>query len=70
METDLCRRSQNGKTFQDVFPGCKAAEGGHKINVKGPGKNINHRDSSGATLMSHARRKEAAHLLGAAIQGI
>jgi hypothetical protein len=48
----------------------EAAEGGHKINVKGPGKNINHRDSSGATLMSHARRKEAAHLLGSAIQGI
>ena len=47
----------------------EAAEGTHKINVKGPGVNLNHRDSDGGTLLAHSRRKEAARLLGAAIQG-
>ena len=44
-------------------------EGTHKTNVKGPGSNVNHRDSSGATMMSHARGKECAALLGSAVQG-
>jgi hypothetical protein len=48
----------------------EAAEGTHKINVKGPGVNLNHRDSDGGTLMAHARRKETTRLLGSAIQGI
>ena len=47
----------------------EAAEGTHKINVKGPGSNINHRDSDGGTLLVHARRKETIRMLGAAIQG-
>ena len=47
----------------------ESAEGTHKINVKGPGANINHRESSGATMMNHARRKETGRLLGTAIQG-
>lgn len=48
----------------------EAAEGTHKINVKGPGVNLNHRDSDGGTLMAHARRKETTRMLGSAIQGI
>ena len=48
----------------------ESAEGTHKINVKGPGANINHRDSSGATVMNHARRKDTGSLLGSAIQGV
>ena len=47
----------------------EAAEGTHKINVKGPGANLNHRDGDGGTLLAHARRKETTRLLGAAIQG-
>jgi hypothetical protein len=46
-----------------------AAESTHKINVKGPGVNLNHRDGDGGTLLNHARRKETTRLLGAAIQG-
>ena len=47
----------------------EAAETAHKINVKGPGSNVNQRDSALGTLMTHARRKETARLLGSAIQG-
>ena len=47
----------------------EAAEGTHKINVTGPGANLNHRDGDGGTLLAHARRKETTRLLGAAIQG-
>jgi hypothetical protein len=47
----------------------EAAEGTHKINVKGPGVNLNHRDSDGGTLLAHARRKETVRSLAAAIQG-
>ena len=47
----------------------EAAETSHKINVKGPGSNVNQRDSALGTLMTHARRKETARLLGSAIQG-
>jgi len=47
----------------------EAAESTHKINVKGPGVNLNHRDGDGGTLLNHARRKETTRLLGAAIQG-
>ena len=47
----------------------EAAEGSHKINVKGPGANTNNQEGAGGTLMTHARRKETARLLGTAIQG-
>ena len=47
----------------------EAAETAHKINVKGPGSNVNQRDSALGTLMKHARRKETARLMGSAIQG-
>ena len=47
----------------------EAAEGTHKINVKGPGANLNHRDTDGGTLLGHARRKETVRMLAAAIQG-
>ena len=47
----------------------EAAETAHKINVKGPGSNVNQRDSALGTLMTHARRKETARLMGSAIQG-
>lgn len=47
----------------------EAAETSHKINVKGPGSNVNNRDSALGTLMTHARRKETARLMGSAIQG-
>ena len=47
----------------------EAAEGTHKINVKGPGVNLNHRDTDGQTMLAHARRKETARALGTAIQG-
>ena len=49
----------------------EAAENTHKINVKGPGANTNHRDTAGSTMMNHASRKETANLkgLGQAIQG-
>ena len=47
----------------------EAAETAHKINVKGPGSNVNQRDSALGTLMTHARRKETARLMGGAIQG-
>ena len=47
----------------------EAAEKTHKINVKGPGANINHRESDGYTLLNHARRKATVQALGAAIQG-
>ena len=47
----------------------EAAETAHKINVKGPGANVNQRDSALGTLMNHARRKETARLMGAAIRG-
>ena len=43
---------------------CEAAETAHKINVKGPGSNVNQRDSALGTLMTHARRKETARLMG------
>lgn len=46
----------------------EAAETAHKINVKGPGSNVNQRDSALGTLMTHARRKETARLMGSAIQ--
>jgi hypothetical protein len=48
---------------------CEAAETAHKINVTGPGSNVNQRDSALGTLMTHARRKETARLMGSAIQG-
>ena len=44
-------------------------EGTHKINVKGPGSNVNHRDATGSTMTGHARGKECAVLLGSSIQG-
>ena len=44
----------------------EAAETAHKINVKGPGSNVNQRDSA---FMTHARRKETARLMGSGIQG-
>ena len=47
----------------------EAAETDHKITVKGPGSNVNQRDSALGTLMTHARRKETARLMGSAIQG-
>ena len=47
----------------------EAAETAHKINVKGPGANVNQRDSAHGTLMNHARRKETARIMGAAISG-
>ena len=47
----------------------EAAEATHKINVKGPGVNLNHRETDGGTLLAHARRKETVRLLGSAIQG-
>ena len=47
----------------------EAAETSHKTNVKGPGSNVNQRDSALGTLMTHARRKETARLMGSAIQG-
>ena len=47
----------------------EAAETAHKINVKGPGSNVNQRDSALGTLMKHARRKETARLMGSAVQG-
>ena len=47
----------------------EAAETAHKINVKGPGSNVNQRDSAPGQLMNHARRKETARMLGSAIQG-
>ena len=47
----------------------EAAESTHKINVKGPGANLNHRETDGCTLMNHARRKDTARALGVAIQG-
>ena len=34
----------------------EAAENTHKINVKGPGANTNHRDAGGGTMMNHASR--------------
>jgi hypothetical protein len=47
----------------------EAAETAHKVNVKGPGSNVNQRDSALGTLMTHARRKETARLMAGAIQG-
>ena len=47
----------------------EAAETAHKINVKGPGSNVNQRDSAPGTLMNPARRKETARMMGSAIQG-
>ncbi len=47
----------------------EAAESTHKINVKGPGVNLNHRDTDGGTLLGHARRKETVKMLAGAIQG-
>ena len=47
----------------------EAAETAHKINVKGPGSNVNQQDSALGPLMTHARRKETARLMGSAIQG-
>ena len=47
----------------------EAAEATHKINVKGPGSNVNNRETSGGTMMQHSIRKETASFLGAAIQG-
>ena len=47
----------------------EAAETAHKIKVKGPGPNVNQRDSALGTFMTHARRKETARLMGSAIQG-
>ena len=48
----------------------EAPEQSHKINVKAPGKNLNHRSSDGKTLLGHARKKLCAQMLGSAIQGI
>ena len=42
----------------------EAAETAHKINVKGPGSNVNQRDSALGTLMTHARRKRNGTSLG------
>ena len=47
----------------------EAAETAHKINVKGPGSNVNQRDSALGTLMTRARRKETTRLMGGTIQG-
>ena len=47
----------------------EAAETARMINVKGPGSNVNQRDSALGTLLTHARRKETARLMGGAIQG-
>ena len=47
----------------------EAAKSACKINVKGPGPNVNQQDSSLGTLITHARRKETARLMGSAIQG-
>ena len=47
----------------------EAAETAHKINVKGPGSNVNQRDSALGTPMTHAPRKETARLMGGTIQG-
>jgi hypothetical protein len=47
----------------------EVAETAHKMDVKGPGSNVNQRDSALGTLMTHARRKETARLMGSAIQG-
>ena len=47
----------------------EVAETAHKINVKGPGSKVNQQDSALGTLMTHARRKETARLMGGAIQG-
>ena len=47
----------------------EAAEATHKINVKGPGRNVNNRESAGGTMMQHSLRKETASALGLAIQG-
>ena len=47
----------------------EAAENTHKINVKGPGANTNHRDTAGGTMTNHASRKETAKRLCQAIQG-
>ena len=47
----------------------EAPEEAHKINVKGPGANTNHRGTDGYTMLNHARRKETARILGSAIQG-
>ena len=47
----------------------EAAETSQKINVKGPGPNVDQRDSALGTLMTHALRKETARLMGSAIQG-
>ena len=49
--------------------GGEAAETAHKINVKGPESTVNQRDSALGTLMTHARRKETARLMGSGIQG-
>jgi hypothetical protein len=46
----------------------QAAETAHKINVKGHASNVNQRDSVLRTLMTYARRKETAPLMGSAIQ--
>ena len=47
----------------------EAPEQSHKINVKAPGKNLNHRSSDGKTLLNHARRKLCARMMASAIQG-
>ena len=47
----------------------EAAETAHKIYVKGPGSNVNQRDSALGTVMRHARRNETASIMGSAIQG-
>ena len=55
----------------DLINTCgEAPEQSHKINVKAPGKNLNHRSSDGKTLLGHARKKLCAQMLGSAIQGI
>ena len=38
----------------------EAAQTSHKLNVKGPGSKVNHRDSAFGTLMTHAQRKDTA----------
>ncbi len=48
----------------------KASEQSHKINVKGPGKNLNHCNSHGQTLLNHARKTLCERIMGSAIQGI
>jgi hypothetical protein len=47
----------------------RVAETAHAINVKGPGSNVNQRDSALGTLMTHSRRKDTACLMESAIQG-